>query len=84
MLRNLDVGCVVAQRNAPSRIQGALADSITHPTANLYFFIHIEFSYVFKLLLIKAQQQGEFVYRDVGGWQKFLWWGRFQLFCHRS
>ena len=43
MLRNFNVGCVVAERNAPSTIPGALAYGITHPTANLYFFIYIEF-----------------------------------------
>ncbi|WP_334714438.1 hypothetical protein [Nostoc sp.] len=43
MLRNFNVGCVVAERNAPSTISGALAYGITHPTANLYFFIYIEF-----------------------------------------
>ena len=35
--------CVVAERNAPSTISGALAYGITHPTTNLYFFIYIEF-----------------------------------------
>jgi hypothetical protein len=43
MLRNLNVGCVVAQRNAPSTIQGALAFGVTHPTVDLYFFIYMEF-----------------------------------------
>jgi hypothetical protein len=34
---------VLSPSAAPSTISGALAYGITHPTANLFFFIYIEF-----------------------------------------